>query len=295
MAKEAQFRAYDLSGKNPHNLPSPPAKTNQHRFDKEERSASVKPAKVTKSKKAKSSSKKSTADVLRNELEYGCHYCDSDDDDQQCGIACYRDFRKQCKEKAAKVQIRGPGRTGYGVYSKVTIEKDEKLDEYLGELRPKNSRPQTLDSMYVFEFKHCFIDAEKHGNWTRYVNSSCDPNLIVDSCHVGKRRVLIFRAEREIVADEELTFNYKRGYFAEARGGGGGGGERGQGENTGKEAGEEEDEEDNDESSEEYYDESSEEDSAEVHKGWLQKVRCNRPGFEVELLSQLSLAGVLRV
>ncbi|KZT53608.1 SET domain-containing protein, partial [Calocera cornea HHB12733] len=57
------------------------------------------------------------------------------------------------------------------------------------------------------------VDAENCGNWTRFINNSCDPNLIVRTVnyeapakqHPGR---LIFICDRDIEAGEELTFTY---------------------------------------------------------------------------------------
>lgn len=62
----------------------------------------------------------------------------------------------------------------------------------------------------------CAIDAEPCGNWTRFVNSSCAPNLAAWTDTVGKRHVVFFQALRDVGPDEELTFNYGRFYFEAA-------------------------------------------------------------------------------
>ncbi|KZV60656.1 SET domain-containing protein [Peniophora sp. CONT] len=78
----------------------------------------------------------------------------------------------------------------------------------------------TLDSRYCC--KNCasskswneriFIDAEYEGNWTRYINHSCNGNLEPVSVRYGpsadSRPVVVLRAKRPIQRGEELTFPY---------------------------------------------------------------------------------------
>ncbi|EJT99605.1 SET domain-containing protein, partial [Dacryopinax primogenitus] len=57
------------------------------------------------------------------------------------------------------------------------------------------------------------VDAENCGNWTRFINNSCEPNLFVRTVnyeapakyHPGR---LMFICLRDIEAGEELTFTY---------------------------------------------------------------------------------------
>jgi SET domain-containing protein len=113
-----------------------------------------------------------------------------------------------------RVDIIGPGDLGYGVFTaaKTHIEKDQYIAEYVGEVRPLN-----VDSFYGFEVPNkCTIDAEKAGNWTRFINSSCKPNVKPWAHTIGKRHVILFQALKDIGPGEELLFNYGRKYFEKA-------------------------------------------------------------------------------
>jgi len=61
------------------------------------------------------------------------------------------------------------------------------------------------------DFPLC-IDSFYHGNLSRFINHSCNPNLQVLSIHVENREILLPRvvlfSTREIEVDEELTFDY---------------------------------------------------------------------------------------
>lgn len=114
------------------------------------------------------------------------------------------------------MDIRGPGPLGYTVYTKpgVYIKKGQWLGEYLGDLLPLDHK---TTSLYCFHFAgRCILDAGKAGNWTRFVNSSCEPNVQAVTEAVGKRRTMLFRARKNIGPEEELTINYGKSYFKRA-------------------------------------------------------------------------------
>lgn len=72
-------------------------------------------------------------------------------------------------------------------------------------------------SLYRFEIPGvCAIDAEPCGNWTRFVNSSCVPNVSAWTDTVGKRHTVFFQAMRDVGPEEELTFKYGKSYFSAA-------------------------------------------------------------------------------
>lgn len=62
-----------------------------------------------------------------------------------------------------------------------------------------------LDSEYI-------VDATFYGNKARYINHSCDPNLISEKIVVDGKTHIVFTASRHIEKDEELTFNYSFDY-----------------------------------------------------------------------------------
>jgi SET domain-containing protein len=88
------------------------------------------------------------------------------------------------------IELRGPlpGR-GYGAFVKhgARIVKGQWVGEYIGELRPLSAVAAGIaagvQSMYRFDFSNdgetVVVDSERRGNWTRFVNSSCVPNLDV--------------------------------------------------------------------------------------------------------------------
>lgn len=55
--------------------------------------------------------------------------------------------------------------------------------------------------------------AREFGNWTRFVNHHCNPNLSVGVGMYGHRRAVVFRANRDIAAGEQLCIHYGEDYF----------------------------------------------------------------------------------
>ena len=107
---------------------------------------------------------------------------------------------------------------GYGAYTKpgVHIKKDQYLDEYIGDLLPCGSCDET-NSRYQFEIPGiCVVDAEKAGNWTRFINSHCRPNVKPWGASIGRREVIVFQALRDIGPEEEIVFDYGKKYFEKA-------------------------------------------------------------------------------
>ncbi|KAI7186031.1 hypothetical protein KC363_g6831 [Hortaea werneckii] len=141
MAKDAPFKAYNLERRGRlHTLPTPPAKITRHRMDRQVWARAISEASAAgdaavkggrgrkrKSRRAKKvKPPKSVADV--------------------CGPKCYAAFRATNFLPSRSIEIRGPGEEkGYGAFTApgVRIPKGQWLDEYIGELLPLPSSPNT--------------------------------------------------------------------------------------------------------------------------------------------------------
>ncbi|KJY00659.1 hypothetical protein TI39_contig320g00008 [Zymoseptoria brevis] len=133
--------------------------------------------------------------------------------DEACNNDCYDDFVNTILTKP-RIDIIGPDKLGYGVFTaaKTFIKKGDWLEEYIGEIRPMNT-----NSLYAFELPTaCRLDSLRVGNWTRFVNSSCKPNVRARAATVGKRHVILFQAAKNIGPGEELRINYGGMYFQQA-------------------------------------------------------------------------------
>lgn len=58
-----------------------------------------------------------------------------------------------------------------------------------------------------------WIDGNRGGNWTRFINHSCSARAGFQICRVGDIKVMAVRALRNIPKDVELTVNYGSDYY----------------------------------------------------------------------------------
>merc|ERR1719162_1413064 len=89
--------------------------------------------------------------------------------------------------------------------------------EYVGEVINKAECTRRLEDEYRQDTQFYilgteggeYIDATKHGNCSRFMNHSCDPNCAVEKWMVGGELRLAMIAIRDIGDQEELTFDYQ--------------------------------------------------------------------------------------
>ena len=87
--------------------------------------------------------------------------------------------------------------------------------------RGKRSKTKKADGDYQYaqgslhndEFDKFYIDPAVYGNWTRYINHSCDPNTNFVQVNVGQRHLTLIQAVREIAFAEDITVYYGDEYF----------------------------------------------------------------------------------
>ncbi|THH04749.1 hypothetical protein EW145_g5290 [Phellinidium pouzarii] len=120
---------------------------------------------------------------------------------------------------------------GWGVFAGKKISKGTFIGIYSGELLIEEEAEMRgkvynkLGRTYLFDIdfyhipraegeesaKYC-VDAFHAGNFTRYLNHSCDPNCRINACHINdadvEKALLAMFAERDIDAGEELCFSY---------------------------------------------------------------------------------------
>ncbi|KAG1708319.1 hypothetical protein DVH05_024997 [Phytophthora capsici] len=115
------------------------------------------------------------------------------------------------------------GRKGIGMRLLEDIKTGSFVAEYMGEI--VTEQEYYMRRVLYHNEKHRYmmvlsggevIDATRMGGWARFINHSCDPNCGVEKWDVnGEERCAIF-ALRDIVAGEELTFDYKFESFSKA-------------------------------------------------------------------------------
>lgn len=102
---------------------------------------------------------------------------------------------------------------GKGVFANRSIPTGSIIGEYLGRLYPPKSLP--AHDRYVFIIDEIAeVTASQFGNHTRFVNHHCNPNVTARLGMYGKRQVILYVANREIKAGEQLLVHYGTVYFS---------------------------------------------------------------------------------
>ncbi|KAL0679931.1 hypothetical protein Bca4012_007912 [Brassica carinata] len=124
-----------------------------------------------------------------------------------------RPFRKDKKIKIVKTKL-----CGWGVEAAESINKEDFIVEYIGEVisdaqceqRLWDMKHKGMKDFYMCEIQKDFtIDATFKGNASRFLNHSCNPNCVLEKWQVeGETRVGVFAA-RQIEAGEPLTYDYR--------------------------------------------------------------------------------------
>ena len=161
---------------------------------------------------------------------YTCFECGRNPDDPACGVQCYDELHSGSNGISTffkkRLEIRHTGTDkGYGVFVKTNgryeIPKGAYLGHYVGEIIPGPTKGNNVDNKYLYEPQvgmswdpdRPIIDAGKMGNWTRFMNSSCDPNVAEAVIQIGKVRVIAFFANKMLKTGDELCIYYGDDYF----------------------------------------------------------------------------------
>ncbi|KAK6306795.1 hypothetical protein J4Q44_G00219430 [Coregonus suidteri] len=150
------------------------------------------------------------SECLNRMLMYECH-------PQVCPNAercCNQEFTKRHYPETKIIKTAGKG---WGLVALRDIKKGEFVNEYIGELideeecrtRIKDYQENDITHFYMLTIdKDRIIDAGPKGNYSRFMNHSCQPNCETQKWTVnGDTRVGLF-AVCDIPAGTELTFNY---------------------------------------------------------------------------------------
>ena len=113
---------------------------------------------------------------------------------------------------------------GFGVFAEEDIEPGEFVCEYIGNVITKNEAEKKihLNHMkqkpnYILQLKEeypnvvvsTYIDSEIYGNFARFINHSCEPNLDFEIIRINSFIPhCAFFAKKFIKAGEEITFSY---------------------------------------------------------------------------------------
>ncbi len=111
----------------------------------------------------------------------------------------------------------------YGLFALEDIGTHRFIGEYTGTVR-KQTLKMLFTNFYCVEYPVGFqsarrwvIDAEKKGNFTRFINHSKTPNVEMKSALFDDGLMhVIFLAKRRIQKQEQLTMNYGRRFWLQS-------------------------------------------------------------------------------
>lgn len=138
---------------------------------------------------------------------------------QVCGPLCNTRVFHAEKDHHNSLDLRETKDMGIGVFTKQSIPAGTILGLYHGIVRPYDQLTPAQKRYSNFLFKHpqhgeLYVDASDSGNWTRFLNHSCDPNCtFARALRCGYMRVIYVRTQRPIRAGEQLFVDYGRDYF----------------------------------------------------------------------------------
>lgn len=174
----------------------------------------------------------------RSELDEPCQACDDQgkQDRKKWTSDC------SCTLKELKIRLAADGAyhgarvelrqmnpvMGTGVRALQRFPAGSLLEEYVGEIYPLSNTGRYNDNTYLLSQKRLLrrkhsedamlIDPSIYGNWTRYINHSCEPSadFVVLSCGDKMLTCVVVR-DRPIEFGDEITINYGREYFVNQR------------------------------------------------------------------------------
>jgi SET domain-containing protein len=117
------------------------------------------------------------------------------------------------KKNGDLYEIRRSDIQGRGVFAKRRIRAGQKIIEYAGERISDAEADRRYDDEamrrhHTFLFtldKKTVVDGNRHGNDSRYINHSCDPNC---EAVIEKGKIWIY-AKRNIQSGVELAYDYQ--------------------------------------------------------------------------------------
>ena len=134
----------------------------------------------------------------------------------ECRSACGRECKNRrisCNKFAdpSSLSVKSAGEKGSGLFTDRDITEGELVIEYAGERISSRSQPvDDEDKPYLLKCGDALINGNKEGNNSKFLNHSCQPNLVSQEWLVEDEKRLVFCATQDIKKDTELTISYKR-------------------------------------------------------------------------------------
>lgn len=138
---------------------------------------------------------------------------------QACGPLCNPEVFQAEKGYNSTLELRETRDMGIGVFAKQNIPCGTVLGLFSGAVRPYGHLTPAQKPYSNFLFRHpehgeLYVDASAGGNWTRFMNHSCEPNCaFARALRCGHTRVIYARTRRDVQAGEELFVDYGVDYF----------------------------------------------------------------------------------
>lgn len=134
-------------------------------------------------------------------------YVECDQKECPCGILCTNNSIQ--RGAFARIEKFNTGDKGWGIKSMDKILKGHLIIEYVGEVRALDML-NDRNNVYCLRLNsNLVIDAQRKGNIARFANHSCSPNAEMHKWSVQGYPRMILSAKRNILADEEITFDYQ--------------------------------------------------------------------------------------
>ena len=155
-------------------------------------------------------------DIHQPKLIFECNkYC-------SCAIDCIN--RVSQRDVSTLTVIKSTNDKGMGLYANTNIPYGTFIGKYTGEIIKLSTVKERLsmlsenDSCYIILFNEHMpsgvtvttaVDASYHGNHTRFINHSCDPNLTVFAVRYHSIvPSLCFFTTKSVTCGDELCFSY---------------------------------------------------------------------------------------
>ena len=146
--------------------------------------------------------------------------CECDPD-----LCCSRPVKKFERNIAVKVMVKKTKERGFGLFANEKIYKGQYIGPYQGEMSIlRETEASTRDDTYIFlscedlineKGEMVVIDSRKRGNASRFINHSCEQNIIVYYIlHPrAKYPIIGLFAMQDIEIGEELFLDYTDKYW----------------------------------------------------------------------------------
>lgn len=134
--------------------------------------------------------------------------------EEDCGnrFTTSKQVQEQSRARFVKKKFKSPKyekpQVGYGLMAITGFTQNDIIGEYVGEVKQRKKGDSC--SQYCVEIaEDIVIDAEKRGNFTRFIQHSCEPNCdLIVRCDKDMRNRAWIRANKDIQNEEWITFNY---------------------------------------------------------------------------------------